>query len=142
MHWLIQTIIQATLTIGITWIIIRLTIPKFIRGIMEEIAEMLENVFANPTVKKAYSILGGKSGESRRNKALENEIASGVFDKTIGKYKVILGAIGIDLDSLMERYTPMELLAALETFAPMLQSFGLGKDLKTGRGPSGYGAKY
>lgn len=88
-------------------------------------AQMVSKMFTEPTIAKAFGILGGKSGENRRNKALENEIASDVIGATIGKFKPILGAIGIDIDDLIERYGAMEVLGMVNTFLPMLKNAGI-----------------
>lgn len=118
---ILATILTIVLTSVLTGIIMYMalnyTLNKFGGSILE--------FFDKGIVKQGMSILGKKSGESRRNKALENEIALGVVENTIGKWKIPLSLVGIDLEELMEKYEPMELLGALNTFLPMLQGAGI-----------------
>jgi len=88
-------------------------------------SQQLLGFFEKGIVKQGMSILGKKSGESRRNKSLENKIASGVIENTIGKWKLPLKIIGVDLDELLEEYEPLELLETLNTFLPLLKGAGV-----------------
>jgi len=118
---ILGVLITVVLTIVIQTLLIVFLGNKFLKYAFEKIGEIL----SGPIISKAFGILGGKSGESRRNKALENEIASGAIENLIGKWKVPLSIIGVDLDDLMSRYSPMELLGALQTFLPMLKNAGI-----------------
>ena len=94
--------------------------------------DKVQAVFAAPTMQKAFGILGGKSGESRRNKALESEIATGIINKMIGPFKLIIEkVVGINIDEMIEEYGAMEVLNTLQTFLPMLQKAGMNLDLQS-----------
>lgn len=118
---ILETIIIVAATVGIQTLIIMALGNKFLKYAFDK----LQEAFTGPTVSKAFGILGGKSGEARRNRALENEIATGALDSILGKWKIPLSIIGVDLDDLLERYSPMDLLGALQTFLPMLKSAGI-----------------
>lgn len=115
---LIATCVSTSvLTSIIFYLLLNYTVNRF--------GQELLGFFDKGIVKRGMSILGKQSGESRRNKALENEIASGAVEALIGKWKIPLSIIGVDLDDLMERYSPMELLNAVQTFLPMLKDVGI-----------------
>lgn len=116
-----ETVLTVALTVAIQTLLIVFLGNKFLKFAFSKIGEL----FTQPVVAKAFGILGGKSGESRRNKALENEIAGSVIDSTIGKFKPILGALGIDIDDLIDRYGATEVLGMVNTFLPMLKNAGI-----------------
>ena len=118
-------ILTILLTVGVTVatqsVILVVIGNKFLKFAFKKVGEII----TAPTLQKAFGILGGKSGEARRNKALENEVASTVLESTIGKFKPILGAIGLDLEDLIDRYGAVEVLGMANTFLPMLKNAGI-----------------
>ena len=116
---------QTVITIAATVIVQSLLIVYIGNRFLKFASNMLGKMLTEPTVAKAFGILGGKSGDSRRNKALENEVANNVISGTIGKFKPILGMIGIDIDELIAKYGAMEVLGMVQTFLPMLKNAGV-----------------
>jgi hypothetical protein len=51
------------------------------QNVLDDVGGQLQEIFANPTIKKAYSILGNKSGEVRADKGLRNKVATKIIDQ-------------------------------------------------------------
>jgi len=113
------------MTVVLTSVLTGTIVYMGINYAINRFSQQLLGFFEKGIVKQGMSILGKKSGESRRNKSLENKIASGVIENTIGKWKLPLKIIGVDLDELLEEYEPLELLQTLNTFLPLLKGAGV-----------------
>jgi len=123
-------IFQALITVGLTLAVatpIFIIIGNlFLKKAFEIASSMIGDMLTKPAVSKAMGILGKKSGESRRNSAMENEIATSIINKTIGPYKLLITkVIGIDIDEMIEEYGAMEVLNTLQQFLPLLQQAGV-----------------
>ncbi|MBU1082438.1 MAG: hypothetical protein KKB59_18275, partial [Spirochaetes bacterium] len=108
-------------TLGGIIFILRVTIKR----LFESIPQYIEENLSSPMINRAMGILGGKSGASRRNKAIEKELGNAVFDNTLGKFAPILGALGIDLQEMLGKYSPFEILEAVDAILPILQRMGI-----------------
>lgn len=110
------------LTAVLVYMVICYAINKFQGGLLE--------FFNQGIVKRGMSMIGKQSGEARRNKAVENQIANSVIQKTIGPYKIIIDKVlGIDIDGMVEEYGAMEVLNTLQRFLPMLKQAGVDLDI-------------
>jgi len=96
-------------------------IDEVLSDVGVSIGEQLKEIFENPTVKKAYSILGKKGAEVKADTALRNKAA----DKLLEGYP----SIGFILDQL--DLTPVEGLQLLKDplIGPFIQG-ALQKGLK------------
>jgi len=82
--------------------------------------------FFGPAISRTFGEMGKKSGESRRNKALENKVATSIINKQIGPFKIIADKVlGLNIDELIDEYGAMEVLNMAQQFLPMLQGMGL-----------------
>lgn len=118
---MLETIVSIVLTALLTLLLLSLYVKRTLPNILEDVAigagesitEKLKETFENPNVKRAFSILGNKSGEARADKALQNKAANAV----VGQSPVIslaLEKIGI---------TPLEGLKLMNDpiFGPTIQ---------------------
>ena len=104
-------------------------IPNVIQTVLDDVGGQLNEIFANPTIKKAYSILGSQSGEVRADAALRNKVA----DKALESMPIAR--------KLCEYFgiTPIEGLQLMND--PLLQPIiaGFMKQGVKMMGPGGYG---
>lgn len=132
---MLTTILSLISAILLLVLIIKLTIfqrsmpniDEVLNDVGISIGDQLKQIFENPTVKKAYSILGKQSGEVRADAALRNKAA----DKLLEGYP----SIGFILDQL--DLTPVEGLQLLKDplIGPFIQG-ALQKGLKGLQNPS------
>lgn len=104
-------------------------IGDLVQGALNDVGAQLEGIFKDPTVKKAYSILGKESGEVRHDSALRERVADKVLDQSP------LAKKALEYFEL----TPMEGLQILNDpmLAPLIQGFLKGNnDQILGTNPS------
>lgn len=105
-------------TWGILIYFIRRALPELVQDVLNDVGQSIgkqfKNVFADPNVKRAMSILGKESGESRASDALKSRVA----DKMMNQNFVIKKALEyFDL-------TPLEGVQLMNdpTFGPLIQN--------------------
>ncbi len=94
----------------------------------EEVHEIAQTVYdgvgeilTDPTVKKAFSILGGKGGEARADNMLVDEMATDMLDTPqFEAIKMGASAIGFDLESYIEKHGAVKTLKAANQLASSL----------------------
>jgi len=135
-------IFELTVTIGVPvgsilalGLYLHFRIPKLIQSVLNDVAGQINEIFANPTIKKAYSVLGSKSGEVRADEATRNKFAEALIGE--------MPALGM----ILERFdlTPIEALKLYNDplIGPILQRFiggfmqNVGKRLNMPEGISG-----
>ena len=99
---MLLTLLNVILTAFLTCIILALYIKRTLPGILEEVAigagesisEQLNETLSSPNMKRAMSILGQKSGESRASDALRNKAANAIVEQS-PVVKFALDKIGI-----------------------------------------------
>jgi hypothetical protein len=96
----------------IAWIVLTRQINTTIGAVIDNFVE----IFADPNVKRAMTIMGKESGKVRAEKATTEAIAKQVLDNpNIQGWKMIAKtALGIDLDEMIGEYGAVETLAALK----------------------------
>lgn len=67
--------------IGLLWRYLHRSIPELVQNVLNDVGKQLEKTFENPTIRKAYGILGQKSGDARAEKALRVKVADKVMDE-------------------------------------------------------------
>jgi len=81
---------------------------------------LVDNLFKDRTVKSAMSILGKKSGAARTEQAVVDDAAEQFLSgPQMGGIKFAMDAIGIDLESMVEKH------GAAGTMSGLLQLAGL-----------------
>lgn len=104
-------------------------LPNLIQNVIDDVSEEFKSTFAEPNVKKAFSILGKQSGDARSVRAVQDNIATNVIDQQLGGLKMIAGQLGFDVDEMIEQYGATSVLQGIQQFLPMVKGF-LPKSLK------------
>lgn len=82
---ILSVIFTAFLTLVLLALYIRRTLPVILEDVAvsagEQITEGLKTTFADPNVKKAFSVLGKQSGEVRADDALRNKVADKIMEE-------------------------------------------------------------
>lgn len=125
---LISIVLTSLLTLGLLAWYLRRTIPIILSDVGADIGEQFKEVFANPNVKRAFSILGTRSGDSRRESGAERALAEGLLSKVTPELRIILDQVA---PNLIEDYGAETVLALVAKYGPMLKQY-LPKTLSTG----------
>lgn len=123
---LILTIAVPTLTMIIGLVILWRKIPELMQQAINDIGKQLKKTFGDPNVKRAMSILGSQSGESRADNALREKAADAIVSQSpmIG---MVLEQFGISaLDGLKLMNDPL--------FQPLIQKFLAGQGMGSNEG--------
>jgi hypothetical protein len=116
MEHVINMIVQAAMSAAITllgmFVILRLVIPQ----IGEEISEGISSL-----THLGAKVAGARSGESRKRKAIVNDMAQGFLNspKMTG-LKLIGKQLGFDLDAMVEEHGAAETMQGLSQLAGMV----------------------
>lgn len=87
----------------------------------ETIGFLIDNLFRDKTVKSAMSVLGKKSGEVRSLEAASNTAAEQILTgPKMAGIKMGLGALGIDLDDMIDKHGPVGALAGLTQLGSLI----------------------
>ena len=98
---------------------------KMINDTVGFFLDSFSEIFETTPVKKAMSVLGKKSAESRVEKKLVDDMATKVLSSPQAQaVKMALSAIGIDAEEYIEQYGAVQTIAAARQLAA-----GLGIDL-------------
>ena len=94
---------------------------KRLWAIVDSIGEMFASTISTPAVSKAMGILGKKSGESRANSAIVDQLASDVLNgPKMSALKMGASALGINIDEYIEDHGAVGTLQGLQTIAGAL----------------------
>lgn len=117
-YWVI---ISITLLLIIMGSVGGLLLRRYISGVVDQLADILLNIFEGGPVKMAMSVMGTKSGESKRAKKVVEDIATRAMSgPNIAGLKLLGKQIGIDIDELIEDHGPVETLTGLQQLAGVL----------------------
>lgn len=68
----------ATMLLGLYF---KITLPRLVQNVLDDVGAQLEEIFKNPTISKAYGILAKHSGEVRADNALRTRFANKVVEQ-------------------------------------------------------------
>lgn len=113
----LQTVIISSIGYGV-W---RYYFKPMINETIEGFTDMFLNIFEREPVKHAMSVLGKKSGQSRSQKAIVDEVAKGIIDSPkFTTMKMAAEALGIDIDSMIEKHGAMGTITAFREIGSMI----------------------
>lgn len=78
-----------TVTVIVAFWWIKRSLPILIQSVLNDVGEQLNEIFANPTVKKAYTILGKQGAEVKHDEALRNRVAEKAISESPALKKVL-----------------------------------------------------
>lgn len=118
---ILQTVALQTVIIlgmaGVGYILLK----RYINAVVDQIADLLTEIFQGGPVKHAMSVMGQKSGESKKQKAMVDKIATQVLDSpNLAGLKMLGKQLGIDVDAMVEEEGAVETLSGIQQLAGML----------------------
>ena len=118
---LIGYVVVSTIFAFIGFIISSIIVRRYMSRAIDDVADLFGGILSEPTVKKAFSILGGKSGEARSDKAVVDSLATDILDgPQFASLKMGADLIGVDIDSYIEKHGAMGTIQGLSQIAGML----------------------
>lgn len=88
------------------------------QGAIDAVGETLGEMFTQPTVKKAFSILGQQGGEARAENALVDEMANDMLDSPqFSAIRMGAEALGLDIEGYIEKHGAIKTLNAAQQLA-------------------------
>jgi len=138
------SVITSVLTLGGLILYMKRTIPNLLVNVTEIMGNSIGGILEKPMTKRAMSILGKTSGESRRGavearefKEAEGQIAKSILANSAPEIQLVLDRIA---PNLIEDYGADVVLNLAVKYAPMLQQFLNPKGLPfTKKQKSGFG---
>ncbi len=83
---------------------------------VDSFADLFSSMLTEPTVKKAFSILGGKSADAKENRAVIDSLATDILSgPKFAAYKMGASMIGIDIDSYIQEHGALNTLQGLQS---------------------------
>lgn len=127
-----ETIVALSISVPVITLLLlrwflRKEIPIILQEVGEGFGEQLKKTFATPNIKRAFSILGQQSGDTRRESGAERVIAEGILSNVTPEIKIILDQIA---PNIIEDYGAETVLRLVAKYGPMLSKF-LPKSLNT-----------
>lgn len=124
-----EIVVQSSLIIAITLVIVFLGYRRFIYPTLSESLEALAVVLERATVaeraiKTGMSALGVSSQEKAAFSDLENEVLSEVIEKNFPEVQYLLEQVSPDLAERL-RENPEQAVKLYEKYEPILARFGL-----------------
>lgn len=120
MEWLISAII----TVFVVLLGIFLMLKKLGNDIGEAFTGFIDNFnksMTDPTVKKAFSIIGSQGGNTKAQGVIKDKIAKGYIQKNYGTLKILADKVlGIDVDEMIEDYGAENVLSAVQSLTGQL----------------------
>jgi hypothetical protein len=108
-------------------------IDEKIQLTLDEVGEQFEGILTQPTVKKAFGIIGSQGGQATAEIGLTNKIAMDVLNgPKFGGLKIAASALGIDIDSYIEEHGAVNTINSITSLAGMIPGFDLGSLLQGG----------
>ena len=96
-------------------------VMRYMSRAIDDVADLFGGILSEPTVKKAFSILGGKSGEARADKAVVDSLATDILNgPQFASLKMGADLIGVDVESYIEKHGAMGTIQGLSQIAGML----------------------
>jgi len=95
-------------------------IESQIQSAIDGIAEIFSGILTEPTVKKAFSIIGTQGAEAKAEKGIVDTMATEIIDSKFGGLKMAASAIGIDIDGYIEEHGAIATIQALRQGGAML----------------------
>lgn len=89
--------------------------------LIDLLPEIFGQLFTDPTVKKAYSIIGSQGGAKKSNTAVMNKLAVDVLNSPkMQGLKMGASALGIDIDGYIEEHGAIGTLEGLQGIGGLL----------------------
>jgi hypothetical protein len=118
---LIGFVVVQTIFAFISFVVSSLIVKRYMSRAIDEVADLFGGILSEPTVKKAFSILGGKSGEARADKAVVDSLATDILNgPQFASLKMGADLIGVDVESYIEKHGAMGTIQGLSQIAGML----------------------
>ena len=118
---LIGYVVVSTIFAFIGFIISSIVVRRYMSQAIDDVADLFGGILSEPTVKKAFSILGGKSGEARADKAVVDSLATDILNgPQFASLKMGADLIGVDVESYIEKHGAMGTIQGLSQIAGML----------------------
>lgn len=106
----------------------------------DSIIEGFGQMFTEPTVKKAFTILGKQGGEAKAENALVDQMAMDMLDSPqFQAIKLGASAMGFDIDEYIEKHGAVKTIAAARQLGNMLGIDITNIDLSSLAKPGGFG---
>jgi len=103
-------------TLAILVLVVSMTLVQFLL-----VRRYINAVFRDPTVKKAFSIIGSLGGDSKRNNAIVQNIATDILSSPrFSALKMGADMLGFDFDSYVDKYGAVETLTGLNQLGSIL----------------------
>ena len=118
---LIGYVVVSTIFAIVGFIISSFIVKRYMSRAIDDVADLFGGILSEPTVKKAFSILGGKSVEARSDKAIVDSLATDILDgPQFASLKMGADLIGVDVESYIEKHGAMGTIQGLSQIAGML----------------------
>lgn len=116
-EYVILTLVGVALIFGVGLLIFE----KRLYSIIDSFADLIKGAFTEPTVKKAFAILGGKSADAKANRAVVDSLATDILSgPKFASLKMGASFLGIDIDSYIEEHGALNTLEGLQSIAGAL----------------------
>ena len=118
---LIGFVVVQTIFALVSFVVSSLIVKRYMNRAIDDVADLFGGILSEPTVKKAFSILGGKSGEARSDKAVVDSLATDILNgPKFSALKMGADLIGVDVESYIEKHGAMGTIQGLSQIAGML----------------------
>lgn len=108
---------------------------------IDAVGGTLQELFLDPTTKKAFSILGSQGGEARAEKAVVDSMAMDLIDSPqFSAIRMGAEALGLDIEGYIEKHGAIKTLTAAQQLAKVAGLDIMKMDLSSLSLPGGSGA--
>jgi len=125
-EWLYSALVSFVLTIVVGLIAYR-RIKNTIWDTINAWGQQFVEEAINPTVSKAFGIIGSQGGTAKATKELQGKMAKGFLNNQMGELRM-LGeqVLGLDFDDLIDQYGATTVMKAVGGFMGAMQGKGGG----------------
>jgi hypothetical protein len=96
-------------------------IQEKMQGALDAIGEVFEGIMTEPTVKKAFTILGKQGGDARAESALIDTMATDILDgPQFAAIRMGAEAMGLHLDEYIENHGALKTIQAAQQIAKVM----------------------
>lgn len=89
-----------------------------LQAAIDAIGESFGEILSQPTVKKAFSIIGSQGGDARASNAAVDAMAQDFLNgPQFAGIQIAAEALGFDIEKYIEKYGPMRTIQAAQQFA-------------------------
>jgi len=89
--------------------------------IVDSVGDIFSEILTQPTVSKAFGIIGSASGKARGESALADKLATDILSgPKFGALKMGASALGINIDEYIEEHGAMNTITGLQSIAGAL----------------------